>query len=60
MNNKFIIPEGSIVQLELRGVGGNDIIKTAEIYENMEVLSNAILLIDGGLYCTDNIKPVEK
>ncbi|EQC1535634.1 hypothetical protein AL714_13270 [Clostridium botulinum] len=60
MNNKFIIPEGSIVQFELRGVGGNDIIKTAEVYENMEVLSNTILLIDEGLYCTDNIKPVKK
>jgi len=60
MNNKFTIPEGSIVQFELRGVGGNDIIKTAEVYEDMEVLSNSILLIDTGLYCIDNVNPVEK
>lgn len=60
MENKFIIPEGSIVQFELRGVGGNDIIKTAEVYSDMEVLSNTILIIDDGLYSTDNINPVEK
>ncbi|WP_039245724.1 hypothetical protein [Clostridium novyi] len=60
MDNKFIIPAGSIVQFELQGVGDNDIIKTAEVYGDMEVLSNAILLIDDGLYCTDNINPVEK
>lgn len=60
MDNKSIIPEGSIVQFELRGVSGNDIIKTAEVYEDMEVLSDTILLINGGLYCTDSIKPVKK
>lgn len=26
----------------------------------MEILSNAILLIDDGLYCTDSVRPVEK
>lgn len=55
-----IIPEGSIIQFALRGAGGNDTIKTAEAYKDMEVLSNTILLIDGEIYCTDNIKPVEK
>lgn len=60
MENKFIIPEGSIVQFELREISNNDIIKTAIVYKDMEVLSNAILLIDGGLYCTNIINPVEK
>lgn len=60
MENKFIISEGSIVHFELHGVSDNDIIKTAEVYSDMEVLSNAILLIDDGLYCTDIARPVEK
>jgi len=55
-----VIPEGSKVLFELQGTGSNDIIKKAEVYEDMEVISNAILLIEGGLYSTDSIKPVEK
>lgn len=61
MNSKLIIPEGSKIRFELRGVGNsNDIIKTAEVYENMEIWGNTILIIDDGLYCTDSINPVEK
>lgn len=60
LDNKFVIPEGSKVHFELHGVSSYDIIKTAEAYEDMEVLSNAILLIDDGLFCTDSINPVQK
>lgn len=60
MDDKFMIPEGSKVSFELNGVGGNYIIKTAEAYEDIEVLSNAILFVDNGIYCTDSITPVEK
>lgn len=60
VENKFIIPEGAKVNFELHGVGSDYIVKTAEVYEDMEVLSGAILVIEDGLYCTDNRKPVEK
>lgn len=60
MENKFVIPEGSKVVFELQGCGSDGIIKRAEIYKDMEVLSNAIVIIEGGLYCTDNINPVKK
>jgi hypothetical protein len=56
MENKFIIPEGSKVIFELQGCRSDGIIKGAEVYEDMEVLSNAIVLIEGSLYCTNNIK----
>ena len=60
MENKFIMLEGLKVIFELQGCASDGIIKRAEVYKDMEALSNTIVLIEGGLYCTDNIKPVEK
>lgn len=60
IKDKFIIPEKSIIHFELRGVSYNDLIKTVESYNDMEVLGDSLIIIDDGLYCTDSIKPVER
>lgn len=60
MNSKFIIPEGSKVLFELHGVGSIDTIKKVETHVDVMVESNAILIIDSDLYCTDIMNPVEK
>ena len=59
MSNGFLIPEGAIVLFELHGVGKVDIIKKVETHVDVMVESNAILIIDSTLFCTD-INPVEK
>jgi hypothetical protein len=54
------LPEGSKIKVVLKGCGSDSIITEAVLRVEMEVHSNAIMLIDGGLFCTDNVFPVEQ
>jgi hypothetical protein len=54
------INEGSKVMFKLHGCGSDDIIKTCTADKGMVIHSDSITLIDGGLYCTDSIQPVEE
>lgn len=56
----MIIPKRSKVQFKLHGVGGDVIVKTCESDSNIEIVNDAITIIDNGLFCTDSIKPVEQ
>lgn len=56
----MIIPEGSKVKFKLHGVGSDDIFKTCEANNDIEVEGNSITMIDNGLFCTDGSKPVEQ
>lgn len=60
MNHKFTVPEGATVLFELHGVGSIDIIKRVQAHIDVTVESDATLIIDSILYCTDSINPVEK
>lgn len=60
MVEKLKIPEGSKIKFELHGAGNIQIVKTAEANEDMEIISNSILLIDNGLFCVNNVNSFRK
>ena len=59
MGKKLVIPDGANILFEICGIGNPHIFTTARLYGDMEIMRNTLLMIDGALYCTDSINPVE-
>lgn len=60
MDKSMVIPEGSKVQVMLKGCSSDYVIATAETSRDIKIEANSIMMIDGGLACTDSWMPVEK
>lgn len=54
------LPEGANIEIILLGCGSNDVIAKAVLDRTFEVKGNALIMVNGGLYSTDNITPVEQ